>query len=334
MAIMIRSEWLNLTKEEIVDPKRPIIDPHLHLFKNSAFFPRYSLDDFWVDAAGHNVKQAVFVQCLEGYREDGPEELKPVGETEWVDGLSREAQRSPSKVQIKGIVGATELRLGARVREVLEAHKAASPLFKGIRQMATWDSSPEAMSLENVDEGRLYLNPVFREGFAVLQQMGLVFEAWHYHTQTPHLVSLARAHPDSSIVLNHLATPIGVGPYAGRRDEIFQDWARGIKELAACANVSIKLGGMLMPETGFGFENNARAPSSDEIVAAHRPYYELAIEAFGTKRCMFESNFPVEKIVCSYDVLWNAFKKIAAGCSDNDKHDLFYGTAASVYGLQ
>lgn len=334
MTIIVREDWLSKTSEEVTDPDRRIIDPHHHFFAKSDVFPRYDLTALWEDTGGHRIEKTVFLQCWEGYRVDGPDELKPVGETDWVDGIAKHASTQPKRAQIGAIVGTTDLRLGRRVAEVLEAHRAASSLFRGIRQIAAWDSCEEAMSLDDVDAGILYENPKFRSGFAMLAEMGLIFEAWHYHPQTPYLIALARAFPQTKIVLDHLGTPIGVGPYAGRRDEIFQQWARDLAELATCQNVSIKLGGMLMPWNGFGFEKGLRPPTSDEIVSTQQRYYEYAINTFGTKRCMFESNFPVEKGAVSYDILWNAFKKMVAGYSEDEKNDLFYATAKEVYRIE
>ena len=135
-------------------------------------------------------------------------------------------------------------------------------------------------------------------------------------------------------MLNHLATPLAVGPYAGRTEVIYTDWQRGVAEVAACPNVVMKLGGLMMPWTGFGFELRAKPPTSDELVAAQGRHYHEAIALFGASRCMFESNFPVDKTGVSYDVLWNAFKKIAARYTEAEQDAMFYGTAARVYLVQ
>lgn len=164
--------------------------------------------------------------------------------------------------------------------------------------------------------------------------MGLVFDAYHYHPQTPQLTALARAFPAARINLNHLGTPVGTGPYAGKQEEVFAKWAKDLAELATCPNVTIKLGGLAMPWNGFGFEQGARPPGSDEIVRRQARYYHYAIEKFGPARCMFESNFPVDKCAVSYAVLWNAFKKIAAGYTEAEKDAMFYGTASKFYGLK
>lgn len=333
LAIVVRENWLSTTAEEIIDPMRRVIDPHQHFFVPDQPFPYYDLDDLWRDTTGHGVEKTVFLQCWQGYRTDGPEELRSVGETEWVDRIASAARADVSKAHVCGIVSAAELRLGARVRDVIEAHAAASKLFKGIRQMAPWDAAAEVMSMDGVEEGTLYLNPKFQEGVRVLQDMDFVYETWLYHPHIKHLTALARAVPGARIILDHMGSPLGVGPYAGRREEVFRDWARDMAELATCPNVTVKLGGLLMPWQGFGFEGSNEAPTSDQIVAAQSRYYDHVIGAFGTKRCMFESNFPVEKNAISYDVLWNAFKKIAARYSDDEQDDLFYGTAEAFYRL-
>ncbi|MGR9090947.1 MAG: amidohydrolase family protein [Gammaproteobacteria bacterium] len=334
MPLTVRPDWLAQVTEEIVDPDRRIVDPHHHFFVASEDFPHYELGDLRDDTISHKVEQTVYLQCWEGYRSDGPEELRVVGETAWVDGIAREARKNPDAVQIGGIMGTTELRLGAAVRPVLEAHCAASTLFRGIRQAAAWDPDEDIMSMPGLDDAALYADADFRSGVAVLDEMGLVLDTYHYHHQNAHLTALARAFPGLSIVLDHLGTPLGVGPYAGRRDEIFAEWARGIAEVASCPNVTMKLGGLAMPWNGFGYDDAERPPTSDELVAAQSRYYDFAIEQFGPERCMFESNFPVDKCSLSYHVLWNAFKKMSSGYSEAEKDAMFRGTASRVYGLE
>ena len=329
----VREAWLQQVEEQVIDPTRRIVDPHHHFFVVGDDFPHYRLEDLWGDTATHRVEQTVYLQCWQGHREDGPEEMRPVGETEWVDGIAARAREHPDAAQIGAIIGTVEMRLGAAVRPVLEAHRAASTLFRGIRQAAAWDADPDIMSMPGVETPLLYADAKFREAFAVMDDMGLVFDAYHYHHQTPSLTDLARAYPSVSIVLDHLGTPLGVGPYAGREEAIFDEWRRDLAELATCPNVTVKLGGLAMPWNGFGFEAHDRPPTSDELVALQSRYYHFAIDTFGPNRCMFESNFPVDKCALSYTVLWNAFKKMAERYSENEKDDLFRGTATRVYGL-
>lgn len=333
MALEVREAWLARVEEDILEPERRIIDPHHHFFVAGGEFPFYDLPALWADTDTHRVEKTVFLQCWEGYRSDGPEEMQVVGETEWVDSIAREAAKEPTRAQVAGIIGTAELRLGAAVRPVLEAHVAASPLFRGIRQAAAWDPDPNIMSMPGVDNATLYDEAAFRAGFAVLGDMGLVFDAYHYHHQTPALTRLAREFPDVNIVLDHLGTPLGVGPYANQADTIAATWKRDLAELASCTNVSIKLGGLAMPWNGFGFDTQTEPPGSDDIVRLQSDYYHYAIEQFGPDRAMFESNFPVDKLSLSYTVLWNAFKKIAARYSESEKDQLFAATAERFYRL-
>lgn len=270
--IRIRTDWLDLVRENILEPARRIIDPHHHFFAQSEIFPHYMLDDLRADTRSHNVEQTVFLQCWESYRVEGPEALKPVGEAEWVAGIAAQAAQAPGATQIGAIVGTADLLLGARVREVLEAHLATTPLFRGIRYIAAWDASDEIPALPGVTGPNTYGDPKFREGFAVLAELGLSFDAYHYHPQTPYLTDLAHAFPDTTIVLDHLGTPLGIGPYAHKQDEIFAQWAHDLAALAACPNVSIKLGGLAMPWNGFGFETGARPPTSDALVTRQSRY--------------------------------------------------------------
>lgn len=332
--IEVREPWLAQVREDIVEPTRRIIDPHHHFFATTHEFPHYDLDKLRADTATHHVEQTVYLQCWEGYRQDGPEALMPVGETEWVDAIARRARETPGATQIGAMVGTAELRAGARVREVLEAHVAASPLFRGIRQIAAWEPSGAFFAPPGIDDADLYADASFRAGFKVLVEMGLVFDAYHYHTQTPQLTALARAFPDARINLNHLGTPLGTGPYAGRRAEIFAQWATDLAELATCPNVTIKLGGLAMPWCGFDFELAPSPPGSDEFARRTGDYFHRAIDCFGPERCMFESNFPVDKCGVSYAVLWNAFKKIAARYGESEKDAMFYRTAARFYGVR
>jgi predicted TIM-barrel fold metal-dependent hydrolase len=333
--VEFRHDVLAMVQEEILEPERRIVDPHHHFFDGVEGFPSYSLDDFWSDTGTHNVEQTVFVECGEHYRKSGSRELAPVGETEWVDAIAGEAADGPKgAARVSAIVGTADPMLGESVERVFEAHLAASPLFRGIRFAAAWAEGDDVPRTTNKDDAFLYDDATFRSAFARLAPLGLSFDAYHYHTQTRSMASLARAFPETTIVVDHLGTPLGIGPFAGRRDEIFEAWAKEMSDLAGCPNVNVKLGGMAMPWNGFGWEKAARPPNSDEFVAVQGRYYRHAIEAFGPQRCMFESNFPVDKLSLSYAVLWNAFKKIAAGYSEDEKESLFRGTAMRVYRIE
>jgi predicted TIM-barrel fold metal-dependent hydrolase len=218
------------------------------------------------------------------------------------------------------------------VQEVLEAHlRAGGGRFRGIRHITAWDATVRRPS--NVVDPGLLGDAAFRTGFARLAANDLSFDAWLYHPQIPELTALARAFPDTRIVLNHFGGPLGIAAYAGRRDEVFADWSRSIRELATCPNVSVKLGGLGMPINGFDFDKEPEPPSSARLADAWRPYMETTIGAFGTARCMFESNFPVDKAAYGYAAYWNACKRLTAGASAGERTDLFSRTAARFYRL-
>ncbi len=269
------------------------------------------------------------------YRKDGPREMQPVGETEFVQDIAvrtASGQYGPAAIAA-GIVGFADLTLGTAVAPVLEAHIAAGKgRFRGIRNMSAWDASPDIRSFTNIPE--LLLDPKLREGFACLQDYGLSFDAFLYHPQLMDLVDLARAFPDIPIILNHIGALLGIDTYAGKREEVFQEWKRRIAELATCPNVVVKLGGLGTQRCGFDWHERAAPPGSAELAEAMAPYFLWCIEQFGADRCMFESNFPVDKASYSYTVMWNAFKRIAKDFSPGDRAALFHDTAAKAYRLE
>lgn len=273
----------------------------------------------------------MFVEAHAGYRDYGPENLRCVGETEFVAQIAEESEKGgPQRAVISGIVGHADLRLGDAVEEILQEHiDAANGRFRGIRHIAARD--PYLEPAFRRPEEDLYANEAYRRGAGVLGRLGLTQDCRHLHPQIPSFLAMVRAVPDTTFILNHFATPIGIGPYAGHRDEIFNQWRRDIGELAKCPNVVAKLGGLAMPINGFGWDTRETPPTSDEIIAAQKPYYMHMIESFKPERCMFESNFPVERASVSYPVLWNAFKKMVADFSEDEKDHLFYATAARVY---
>jgi predicted TIM-barrel fold metal-dependent hydrolase len=327
-----QERWLHQVHESILEPDLPICDPHHHLWDHPT--SRYLLDELLADTgSGHRVVSTVFVECASMYRARGREAMKPVGETEFVNGIaamSASGRYGETRVAA-GIVSFADLTLGAAVGDVLDAHIAASPRFRGIRHAAGWDASDDVRNSHTNPPQGLLLRKDFRAGFAELEKRRLSFDAWLYHPQIPELTDLARAFPGVTIILDHFGGPLGIGPYEGKRAEIFARWKDDVRALAACPNVVAKLGGLVMPVNGFGFHRNPRPATSDELVAATRDYYRHAIDCFGPARSMFESNFPVDKQSCSYAVLWNSFKKIAAGASAAEKAALFHDTAARVY---
>jgi L-fuconolactonase len=327
--------WLAQVTEQALEPELPIIDPHHHLWDHPN--NRYLLNEIISDTGtGHRVVGTVFVECLSMYRADGPASLKPVGETEFVNGIAAQSasgQYGETRVAA-GIVSYADLTLGAAVEEVLQAHIAAAPArFRGIRHAGGFDPDPRVRNSHTKPTADLYQSANFREGFAKLKGLNLSFEAWQYHPQMPSVTDLAKAFPDTTIILNHFGGPLGIGPYEGKRAEIFPQWKDDITELAQCPNVVVKLGGINMPVNGFNWHRRSVPPNSDELVAATRDYYLHAIDKFGPARCMFESNFPVDRISCSYGVLWNSFKKITARFTLDEKAHLFHRTAAKTYRL-
>jgi L-fuconolactonase len=321
--------------EQALEPDLPIIDPHHH-FWDTPHRGTYFMPDLLADiGGGHNIVSTVFMECQAMYRAHGPAEMAPVGEVEFVNGIaamSASGNYGPCRVA-ETIIGYADLRAGARVRDVLEAEIAAgNGRFHGIRQGVAWDGDESVGKFASrLVPQHLVLDPTFREGFAQLAKLGLSFESWQYHPQLPDAVDLARAFPDTSIILDHVGGVLGVGPYSGRRSEIHAEWKKNIQELAKCQNVTVKLGGMGMTSFGFEFHERDVPPSSQDLADAWRQYVEPCIEAFGVNRCMFESNFPPDKQSGGYTELWNAFKRITAAASADEKKALYSGTAARIY---
>lgn len=326
--------WLALNVEEATEPDLPICDPHHHLWDHPE--DRYLIDEVTADfSEGGNVVQSVFVEVDSMYRASGPVELRPVGETEFVRGIGAQSDSGlygPTRVAA-GIVGYADLTLGDGVEPVLEAHATASSgRFRGIRHSCIWDPNSELRTPRFAPQA-LMGERKFRQGLDVLQRMGFSFDAVIYHHQMPELVDLANAFPDAVIILNHIGRPLGIGPYAGRRDEVFQVWQKSITDLAKCPNVVVKVGGLGNPVSGFDWHTRPMPPSSQELTDITAPYYRHAIEAFGPERSMFESNFPVDKRSYSYTAVWNSFKSITQDFSAAERADMFHDTAARTYRL-
>ena len=333
--LVVRPDWLALRQEEIIEPGLPIVDAHHHFWVRDGL--PYLLPELLADIdSGHNIVATVFMECKAMYRKNATPAMRPVGEVEFVNGIaamSASGEFGPARVAA-GIVGYADLALGAAVREVLEAELAAGGgRFRGVRNISAWHAVPEARGSSANPPPDVLTRPSVREGLRCLASLRLTFDAWMYHTQLGELVELAHAVPEATIILNHVGGAIGIGPYAGRRDEVFAEWRRSIDELARCPNVHVKLGGLGMRLFGFDVHQGALPPSSQQLADAWRPYIEACIEAFGVGRAMFESNFPVDKGSCSYQALWNAFKRIAADASSDEKDALFAGTATRVYRL-
>ena len=328
--------WLAQVTEDALEPDLPICDPHHHLWdkREGRVERRYMLDEILKDTgSGHTIVSTVFIEHLAMFRADGPDEMKYVGEVEFANGIAAMAASGLyGKTRVAaGIVGYADLMTGSRVRAVMEAEMAAAPdRFRGIRCTGAWDPNPH---VARATAPGMYLDAKFRDGFKELDALGLSFDVTCRFHQLGDCVDLARAFPGTTMILNHLGGIVGIGAYAGRQEEIFQTWRASMAELATCPNVVVKLGGLAMDYTGFGWHERPKPPTSRELCDATRRYYETAIEQFGPDRCMFESNFPVDKISCSYGVLWNSFKRVTEGCSPAEKAKLYHDTATRVYRL-
>jgi L-fuconolactonase len=329
------NDWLALTSEPTLEPEIPICDPHHHFWDFRAEFgpyQRYLLRELATDInSGHNMRSTVFVEARAMYRSDGPEEMRPVGEVEFVQGLaaaSASGLYGPTRAAA-AIVGHANLNLGERVEPVLEALQAASPnRFRGIRHSVTWDPHPDVESTATHSQ---LASDSFRTGARILVRMGLSLEGWMYFPQLPELVDFARAVPDLTIVLNHIGGLLRFGPYANRDDEVLATWRSGIAAVADCPNVNIKLGGIGMPRTGFDWCARDVPIGSEELAESMAPLLNYCIEQFGPDRSMFESNFPVDKAAYSYNVMYNAFKRLSKGYSADERAAMFHDTAARVY---
>jgi len=324
------AEWLELVVEPIVDAEAAIIDPHHHLWPPGGSMT-YQLADLEADLdAGHNIVDTVFVECGASYERAAAEALAPVGETAYVTG---EAERSNRQV-MGGIVAHADLRDAGNLDAVLDAHEAAGHgRFRGIRHAGSHALHPEVLTIPGRAPAGLYADPAFRKGVARLGERGLTYDTWHYHYQNQDFLDLARNVPGTTMVLDHFGTPLGVGPYEGQREQIFQQWQADIAEIAQRPNVVAKIGGLAMPDNGFGWHTAARPPTSDEFIEAQGRYYRHTIEQFGPERCMFESNFPVDRWSLSYRTFWNAAKKLITDFSADERDAMLRGTAARVYRL-
>ena len=318
--------------EAVLDPELPILDAHHHLWLARGTAAPYAIDDLRADTgSGHRVVQTVFVECHSQYRTDGPEELRPVGEVAWVAAVATEADQRGDGPPIAGIVGHADLTLAAAVQPVIEAlADAGGGRFVGVRHNTAWDETPMG---NNAARAGILGEEGFREGVRTLGRLGFTYDAMAYHTQLGELAELAQACPDVRIVVNHLGIPLAGGPYRGRADEVRAQWRTGLNAVAACPNAVLKVGALIRPLTGDKWDRRDEQASSEEIAAAWRDEILYAIDAFGPSRCLFESNFPVDKACYGYVELWNAFKLLTSDCSADDKRDLFHDTAARAYRL-
>jgi predicted TIM-barrel fold metal-dependent hydrolase len=336
---MTSKKWSGFVNEEAINPDLPIVDTHHHIWNESprAIFDPYTTQELIQDkvGSGHNVVATVMVDSHAQHSLEGPEAFRPVGETVYCEKVAQEAEKAGGRIAgvCAAIVPYADLRLGAAVGEVLDAHADASPRFRGIRYMLAM--VPELPPIYGATEEGISRTPEFRAGFAELARRGLSFEHWVFQPQHDEVLDLARAFPDTPIVLNHLGGPMGHGRYKGKREEGFQDWKRSMTALASCPNIVVKLGGTYVCQTSpedIGWP--ARPASSEEMAEINGDYILTAIDLFSPSRCMFESNFPVDMLYTSYGNLWNSFKRVVSGFSHDEQLALFSETAKRVYKLK
>ncbi|CAM2186338.1 L-fuconolactonase [Paraburkholderia sacchari] len=330
--LSVRADWLASGTEAALEPDLPIVDAHHHFYDRPGW--TYLLDEYLQDAqTGHNITASVFMQALTRYRPSGPDALRPVGEIEYVAGVTAPLQSGKPQVA-KGMVGYADLRRGAAVRDVLEAElQAGDARFRGVRHLVTWDADQTLVNPLSAAPRGLLLDPDYRAGVAQLALLGLSYDAWLFFPQLPELFDLAKAYPDTPFIINHCGGVVRIASYANQRAEVFDAWSRSMRALAHLPNVYVKVGGLGMRINGFEFEKGERPPSSDELAQAWKPWMHTCIEAFGAERCMFESNFPVDKGSYPFSNGWNAFKKLTAHASAGEREALFRGTARKVYRL-
>ena len=328
----VRPDWLAMHQEEVLEPGLRIVDAHHHFYERPAW--TYLAEDFLEDTrTGHNIVATVYMQAQTRYRADGPAALKPVGETEFVSAVARQHASGVPEVA-KAIVGHADLRLGAVVREVLEAHvQAGQGRFRGVRHLSTWDADSSLVNPLSAAPKGLLVDKGYRQGVAQLAELGLSYDAWLFFHQLPELFELAKAAPDTPVVINHCGGIVRIGAYESFRSQVFETWLQGMRQLAKLPNVYVKLGGLGMRINGFEFEKGATPPTSHQLVDTWRPWMEPCIELFGADRCMFESNFPVDKGSYSYATCWNAFKRLTSSAGADERRALFEGTASRVYRL-
>lgn len=325
-----RNDWLDQVREDILDPEIPIVDTHHHLYQTGGMV--YEVSDLLKEiGSGHDVRKTVYVECKQFFDDDAPEHLQSVGETrqvaEWAEEMAGTGR------EIGGIVSYSDLRM-PNLDAALDAHEQAGRgRFRGIRHSGAHLPDPTGFMIPGVAPPDLYEDPDFRRGVASLGERGLVYDTWHYFLQNKPYCELAKAVPDTVFVLDHFGYPVNVGVYEGRRDEIFEIWKDDISRISECPNVYAKIGGLGTVDSGFGFHLKDKPPTSDEFVDEMGRYYFHTIDSFGPDRCMFESNYPIDRLSISYPVLWNAFKKMARRYSAAERDAMFHGTACRVYGL-
>ncbi len=341
LSIPVRPTWLETVQEAALDPSLPIVDSHHHLYDRLG--NKYLLEELLADLhQGHNLRATVFVQARAMLRAAGPSIESPLGETEFANGVAAMSASGTygATRACAAIVGYADLHCGDAIRPVLERHLSLAGgsvteggRFRGVRQSLTWDTNAALINSAYPLSEDMMESPGFLSGISHLAPLGLSFELWVFFHQLKRAAALARAHEGTPMVLNHCGGVLGIAQYKNAKDEVFRTWKAGILEIARCPNVMVKLSGLGMKLSGFEFETKDRAPTSDELAQAWRPWVETCIEAFGADRCMYGSNFPVDKGSCSHGVGLNGLKRIAQEASNEEKADIFWRSAARFYRL-
>lgn len=286
----------------------------------------YLGSDYARDTQSRHVAGFVHVQA--GWEGRGP--MAPVGETRWLESLGLP--------RLKGIVGHADLALGGAAGPVLKAHLEASPRFRGVRYMLAHHPDPGVHSF--CERHNMIWDAQWRAGYALLAQHGLSFDAWCYHHQLRDVAALARDVPEVPIILCHLGSPVGyAGPFshtghlAAEREAIAARWREDMQRLAEHENVYIKLSGVVMPVLGWDYHSRAE-PRVERLVEQLGPMVRWTLDTFGAHRCMFASNFPVDKASLSWSTLFQTYEAIVAERSEEEKRALFYDTARQAYRLE
>ena len=326
-----RLDWIQLGEETPVDPNLRIVDPHHHLWDRGG--SRYLAEELHEDTSkGHNVTNTVFVECKAEYRRNSQERFQSLGETEFV---AKEAERLEefSETKISGIVGFVDLGLGEELEEVLVAHDRSSyGLMRGVRHATAWSDDPEISIAHTKPTKGVMGSKLFLKGVSKLSEFNFSFDAWLYFNQLPELLYLARVTPETNIVINHLAAPLKIGKWAETPQEVDEIWRSNLQELANCENVYLKIGGIGMDNYfANDWVNQTKPPTSDEVASVWKEKILWCIELFGAHRCMFESNYPVDRQTLPYSVIWNCFQKVTDSFTESEKSDLFSSTACTVY---
>jgi len=281
---------------------------------------------FHRDSGKYNIDGYVHIQA--GW--EGEKPFSAIGETDWLMTL---------KDKPLAIIGEAHLHDLDNLDAVLDAHAKASPLFKGVRDMVAIHPNKGVMDFN--EHGDMLKSDDFKKGYARLGERNLTYDTFLYAHQIDDFIKLVSEVPKTKVVLDHVGTPIGlggnhagIGKTADERNSIKERWYTDLAKVAAVPHVYLKLSGLLMPCCGFQFEQRDSPASFSEVIDAIGPHIEYAIQTFGIDRCMFASNFPMDKVSTSYETLYDAYFKIAEKYSEEDQQKLFAGNALEFYSIQ